>query len=112
MTEQAQNHLTHPVEDWGGLPTRDTIIAHLSTHPEHAWRYPAGYDFGPPIADGTTGLDWAARHRKHHLASPEAEETAAILADPETMAAIVEAQAETGTVSPELRRAADDAWDA
>lgn len=37
-------------------------------------------------------------------------ETAAVLADPDTMAAIVEAEAETGPVSPELRQAADDAW--
>jgi hypothetical protein len=42
----------------------------------------------------------------------EQDETAAILADPETMAAIVEAEAERGPVSPELRKAADDAWDA
>ena len=39
-------------------------------------------------------------------------ETDAVLADPETMAAIVEAEAETGQVSPALRQAADDAWDA
>ena len=75
MTGQPQNHLTHHAADWGGSPTRTTIIAHLSTHPEHAWRYPAGFDFGEPVADGTTGLDWAAKHRRHHFATPDREAT-------------------------------------
>jgi hypothetical protein len=39
------------------------------------------------------------------------DETDAILGDPDTMAAIVEAEAEQGPVPAELARAADDAWD-
>ena len=70
-----QNHLTHPDSDWGSLRhDRDAIISHLSTHPEHAWRYPAGYDFGSPMGEGTTGLDWAAAHRRHHQATPAEDE--------------------------------------
>jgi hypothetical protein len=61
-----QNHLTHDVEDWGGNPDdRAGIIAHLSQHPEHAWRYPPGFDFGD-----ATGLAWAVTHRRHHEATP------------------------------------------
>jgi hypothetical protein len=63
------NHLTHDVEDWDGHPDdRAGIIAHLTTHPEHAWRYPPGYDFGD-----TTGLAWAVTHRRHHEATPAAD---------------------------------------
>src|SRR4051812_30759857 len=56
------NHLTHHVDDWGGASNdRDGIIAHLSAHPEHAWRYPPGYDFS-----GKHGLTLAVAHRRHH----------------------------------------------
>jgi hypothetical protein len=47
-----------------------------------------------------------------HGTATSASETAAILADPEAMAAIVEATAEDGPVPPALAQAAEDAWDA
>lgn len=58
ITRQARPVTPTAFED---KPDRSELITHLHTHPDHAWRYPAGHDF---VLEST--VDIARLHRHLH----------------------------------------------